>query len=176
MIHQGLLHVATDPLSTNLSGDTARATAPLKQKLPMTALFHKKTLPIGRAGPVHREHCGFFLFCMVFLFLLGWGLILRCVFALELQLKAVCDEGDEFRVRGFSLGVGNGVAEEALEGIQVFIALLVGLMPYDLLGYRYSSIESTKTQLFCICAITYIKGVNRLQIYGNIRENHHARS
>ena len=82
--------------------------------------------------------------------------VLGRVFSLELEMEAVCDEGDELRVGGLALGVGNGVAEDPLEGIEIFIALLVGLMPYDLLGYGYSTIESTKTQLFCICVILYI--------------------
>jgi hypothetical protein len=47
---------------------------------------------------------------------------LRRVFTLELQLQLVCDEGDEFGIGGLALGVGNGVAEKALEGVQRFIA------------------------------------------------------
>ena len=43
--------------------------------------------------------------------------ILGRVRALELELQAVCDEGDELRVGGLSLGVGNGVAEDPLEGV-----------------------------------------------------------
>ena len=82
--------------------------------------------------------------------------ILRCVCALELELEAVCDEGDELTVGGLALGIADGIAEKSLQGIQIFIALLVGLMPYDLLGYGYNTIESTKTQLFCICVILYI--------------------
>ena len=82
--------------------------------------------------------------------------VLGRVFSLELELEAVCDEGDELRVGGLALGVTYGVAEDPLEGIEIFIALLVGLMPYDLLGYGYNTIESTKTQLFCICVILYI--------------------
>ena len=91
--------------------------------------------------------------------------VLGRVFSLELELEAVGDEGDELRVGGLALGVGYGVAEDPLEGIEIFIALLVGLMPYDLLGYGYSTIESTKTQLFCICVILYIQRVTRLRIY-----------
>ena len=41
---------------------------------------------------------------------------LRC---LQLKLELVCDEGDEFRIRGFSLGVADGIAEESLQGVQV---------------------------------------------------------
>ena len=91
--------------------------------------------------------------------------VLGRIRALELELEAVCDEGDEFGIGGLALGVGYGVAEDPLEGVEIFIALLVGLMPYDLLGYGYSTIESTKTQLFCICVILYIQRVTRLRIY-----------
>ena len=36
-----------------------------------------------------------------------------------MQLQFVGDEGDELTIGGFSLGVGNRVSEEPLEGIQV---------------------------------------------------------
>ena len=39
--------------------------------------------------------------------------------ALELKLQFVCDKGDEFRIGGFSFGIGHGIAEEPLEGIQI---------------------------------------------------------
>ena len=51
-----------------------------------------------------------------------WFLELRRVFTLELQLQLVGDQGDEFGIGGLALGVGHGVPEEALEGIQRFIA------------------------------------------------------
>lgn len=38
---------------------------------------------------------------------------------LELELKLVRNEGDEFGIGGFSLGVADGVAKESLEGIQI---------------------------------------------------------
>ena len=37
----------------------------------------------------------------------------------QLQLELVCDEGDEFGIRGFSLGIGNSIPKESLKGIQV---------------------------------------------------------
>ena len=46
-------------------------------------------------------------------------LILCGVGPLELQLQAVGDEGDEFGICRFALGVADGVAEEALEVVQV---------------------------------------------------------
>ena len=49
----------------------------------------------------------------------GWFSELGGVGALELQLQLVGDEGDEFRVGGLAFRVADGVAEEALEGVQV---------------------------------------------------------
>ena len=37
----------------------------------------------------------------------------------ELKLELVRDEGDELRICGLALGVGHGVAEEPLQGVQV---------------------------------------------------------
>ena len=39
--------------------------------------------------------------------------------ALELELQLVCDEGDELGVRGLALGVGHGVPEKPLQGVQI---------------------------------------------------------
>ena len=44
---------------------------------------------------------------------------LGCLGALELKLELVRDEGDELRIGGIALGVGHGVAEEPLEGVQI---------------------------------------------------------
>ena len=41
------------------------------------------------------------------------------VCALELELQLVCDEGDELRIGGLALGVGHGVPEKALQGVQI---------------------------------------------------------
>ena len=38
---------------------------------------------------------------------------------LQLKLQFVCDKGDKFRIRGFSLGIADGIPKEALEGIQI---------------------------------------------------------
>ena len=38
---------------------------------------------------------------------------------LQLKLELICDEGDEFGIRWFALSIGNRVAEEPLEGIQI---------------------------------------------------------
>ena len=41
------------------------------------------------------------------------------VLSLELELQFVRNQGDEFRIGGLAFGVGNRIAEEPLEGIQV---------------------------------------------------------
>ena len=38
---------------------------------------------------------------------------------LQLKLQFVSDQGDELRIRGFSLGIGNRVPEEALQSVQI---------------------------------------------------------
>ena len=38
---------------------------------------------------------------------------------LQLKLQFVSDQGNEFRIRGFSLGIGNRVSKEPLKGIQI---------------------------------------------------------
>ena len=38
---------------------------------------------------------------------------------LQLKLKFVRNQGDELRIRGFSLGIADGIAEKSLQGIQV---------------------------------------------------------
>ena len=38
---------------------------------------------------------------------------------LQLQLELVCDQGDEFRICGFSLGIAHCVSKEPLQGIQI---------------------------------------------------------
>ena len=45
--------------------------------------------------------------------------VLRRLRALELQLQLVRDQGNELRIGGLALGIGNRVAEEPLQGIQV---------------------------------------------------------
>ena len=39
--------------------------------------------------------------------------------AFQLELEFIGDEGDKLGIGGLALGVGNGVAEEPLEGIQI---------------------------------------------------------
>ena len=39
--------------------------------------------------------------------------------ALKLELELVSNQGDKFRVGGLALGVGYGVAEEPLQGVQI---------------------------------------------------------
>ena len=38
---------------------------------------------------------------------------------LQLKLQFVSDKGDELTIRGFSLGIGNCVPEEPLQGVQI---------------------------------------------------------
>ena len=40
-----------------------------------------------------------------------------CFGVFELELELVCDQRDEFRIGGFSLGAADGVAKEALQGL-----------------------------------------------------------
>ena len=44
---------------------------------------------------------------------------LRRLGGFELQLQLVRNQGDELRICGLALGVGHGVAEKALQGIQI---------------------------------------------------------
>ena len=37
----------------------------------------------------------------------------------QLKLQFVCDKRDEFRIRGFSLGITDGIAEKSMQGIQI---------------------------------------------------------
>ena len=39
--------------------------------------------------------------------------------AFELKLKLICNQGDEFGIRGFSLGIADGIAEKSLQSIQI---------------------------------------------------------
>ena len=45
--------------------------------------------------------------------------VLRRLGALELQLQLVRDQGNELRIGGLALGIGNRVAEEPLQGVQI---------------------------------------------------------
>ena len=38
---------------------------------------------------------------------------------LQLKLELVSDKGNKFRIRGFSLGIADGIAEESLECVQI---------------------------------------------------------
>ena len=43
-----------------------------------------------------------------------------CHFAgLQLKLQFVCNKGDEFRIRGFSLGITDSIAEKSLQCVQI---------------------------------------------------------
>ena len=38
---------------------------------------------------------------------------------LQLKLELVCNQGDEFGIRGFPLGIADGIAEKSLECVQI---------------------------------------------------------
>ena len=38
---------------------------------------------------------------------------------LQLKLQFVSDKGDKLRIRGFSLGIADGIAEKSLQGVQI---------------------------------------------------------
>ena len=44
---------------------------------------------------------------------------IRYLRRLQLKLQFVSDKGDELRIRGFSLGIADGIAEKSLQGIQI---------------------------------------------------------
>ena len=46
-------------------------------------------------------------------------LVIGHLLALELKLELVRNQGDELRIGGLALCVGHGVAEEALQGVQI---------------------------------------------------------
>ena len=46
-------------------------------------------------------------------------LILGGLGALELQLKPICNQGNKLTIGGLPLGVADGVAKEALQGVQI---------------------------------------------------------
>ena len=64
---------------------------------------------------------------------------------LKLQLELVSDKGDEFRIRGFSFGIADGIAEESLQRVQ--IASVPGY--FD--GMPDSTLHSGRRGLECFC-------------------------
>ena len=64
---------------------------------------------------------------------------------LQLKLQFVSDKGDEFGIRGFSLGIADGIAEKSLQRIQ--IASVPGY--FD--GMADGSFHSAGRGLECLC-------------------------
>ena len=64
---------------------------------------------------------------------------------LQLKLELVCDKGDELTVRGFSLGIADGIAEKSLERIQI------APIPGDLDGVPDGPLHSGRGGLECFC-------------------------
>ena len=68
-----------------------------------------------------------------------------CLGGLQLQLELVCNQGDEFRVRGFSLGIADGIAEKSLQSIQV------ASVPGDFDGMADGTLHPAGGGLECLC-------------------------
>ena len=64
---------------------------------------------------------------------------------LQLQGQFISNEGDEFRIGGFSLGVADGIAEKSLQSIQV------ASVPGDFNGMADGSFNSAGRGLECFC-------------------------
>ena len=64
---------------------------------------------------------------------------------LQLKLQFVCDKGDKFGIRGFSLGIGNCVAEEPLQGIEV------ASVPCNFDGVADGALDSGRRSLEGLC-------------------------
>ena len=50
---------------------------------------------------------------------LGNPSVLRRLGGFELQLKPVCNQGNKLTIGGLPLGIADGIAKEALQGVQV---------------------------------------------------------
>ena len=75
-----------------------------------------------------------------------WGsLEIGNLTGLQLKLKLVSDQGDEFGIRGFSLGIADSVSKEPLECIQVTS------VPGDFNGMSESSLHPGRGSLECFC-------------------------
>lgn len=77
---------------------------------------------------------------------------------LELKLELVCDKGNEFRIRGFSLGIANRVAKEPLQSIQI------ASVPSHLDGVANGPLYSGRRGLegfrhLRMCALRHTEGV-----------------
>ena len=63
---------------------------------------------------------------------------------LQLKLQLVRDKGDEFGIRGFSLGIADGIAEKSLQSIQV------ASVPGNFDGMTDGSFDSAGRGLECL--------------------------
>ena len=64
---------------------------------------------------------------------------------LQLQGKLVCNKRDEFRIRGFSLGIAYGIAEKSLQRIQV------ASVPGNLNGMADGALHAGRRGLESLC-------------------------
>jgi hypothetical protein len=63
---------------------------------------------------------------------------------LDLQLQFVCDQGDKFAICGFSLHVGDGVAEVFLQGFQAVYRIVYSYKMLLFSGFLLLSYLTTK--------------------------------
>ena len=70
----------------------------------------------------------------------------------QLKLQFVCNKRNKFRVRGFSLGIADGIAEKSLQRIQVTS------VPGNLNGVSDSTLHTGRRGLegFCHLGIQYL--------------------
>ena len=71
---------------------------------------------------------------------------------LQLQGQFVSDKGDEFRIRGFSLGIADGIAEKSLQCVQI------SPVPGNLNGVADGTLHSGRGGLegFCHLGVQYL--------------------
>ena len=63
---------------------------------------------------------------------------------LQLKLQFVCDKRNKLRIRGFSLGVADGIAKKSLQGIQV------ASVPCHFDGMADGTLHSGRGSLECL--------------------------
>ena len=66
-----------------------------------------------------RDYCTNILFVRDLYDLCFSFLEVRYFRRFQLKLQFVSDQGDEFRIRGFSLGIADGIAEKSLQSVQI---------------------------------------------------------
>ena len=80
---------------------------------------------------------------------------------LQLKLELVSDKGDEFGIRGFSLGIADGIAEKSLQSVQI------ASVPGNFDGMADGTLHSGRGGLegFCYLGVEYLgDGVDHVHI------------